>query len=348
MPDVTYNNMTNAGKTAGLTQPTKIDESTIGAKSGTGSNTQSGTQTTTQQGSQSTINGVNISNMTAANQDVLNSLIAALSDKPTVSRAQAEMEAQQKGMGKPSFSIDQYTRADINGNPVNNGVSYRDYRGMPITKEVYDLQMKQYENTVAKIQQEGGITAGGTKETMQASKDIQNEIATVRSARDGYSKQNAIKDSSAFIDKASRELMDKTMPILTGAIEASGTSGGAVAGLIQNDAVARAAENAAALGVNAAVEYGKISNDQSQVLANLIEKSPVALNALMSALGIAKGAVQQGVTSSNVDTNNKTTVDTSQTTKSATKEDTNADGTKITTVGKPQNDGTTLFGSYKF
>jgi hypothetical protein len=130
----------------------------------------------------------------------------------------------------------------------------------------------------------------------KAQADIQSELSTLRSSRDGYSKQNAIADSQAFIETSTRKMMEQIMPSINTMVEASGTSGGAVSGLLKNDAVARAAENAATLGVNAATQYGQISNDQSNIIAGLVEKSPMALQMLLQALNVAKGSVQQGAT----------------------------------------------------
>ena len=48
------------------------------------------------------------------------------------------------------------------------------------------------------------------------------------------------------------------MPNINAIIEGSGTSGGGVAGLLKNDAAARAAENAATLSVQAAVGMVKL------------------------------------------------------------------------------------------
>ena len=227
--------------------------------SGTGSQNTSGTQT------QST-NQTQVQNVAAMSGDALaalDALVNSLSGR--ISRTAAMNILAQQGIKAPTRPDPNAVTTGTNGMEQVATANY----GNLLAK--YNEDMAAYE---AKIQQTMAGTGKSTNEGVNAQqKNIDQEIATNRTAREGYSKENAIADSNAFTDRAMRELLEKTMPGINAIIEGSGTSGGGVAGLLKNDAAARAAENAATLSVQAAVEYGKISNDASQIIAGLLTLS---------------------------------------------------------------------------
>lgn len=264
-------------------------ETSTGTKTGNQSVSGSGSQSTTGTQTQNT-NQTQVQNVTTMSGDALaalDALVNSLSGR--MSRTAAMNILAQQGIKPPTRPDPNVVTAGIGGAVQQANASY----GNLLAK--YNEDMAAYE---AKIQQTMAGTGKSTNEGVNLQqKNIDEEIATNRTAREGYSKENAIIDSNAFTDRAMREMLEKNMPSINAIIEGSGTSGGGVAGLLKNDAAARAAENAATLSVQAAVEYGKISNDAGQIIAGLVSQAPAATNLLLQALGVAKGSVQSGVTS---------------------------------------------------
>lgn len=289
---LTYTDAGNKNNTTETSSGTKT-----GNQSVSGSGSQNTNQTQTQNTSQ--VQAQSSTNMSGDAIAALDALVNSLSGR--MSRTAAMNILAQQGIKKPTFTPP--------ASPTNIGLGDTSMAGyhqnVANSTAKYNEEMAAYE---AKIQQTMAGTGKSTNEGVNLQqKNIDEEIAAGRTTREGYSKANAIADSNAFTDRAMREMLEKTMPGINAAIEGSGTSGGAVAGLLQNDAAARAAENAAALSVQAATEYGKISNDASQVLAGLVTQAPAAASMLLQALGVAKGSMQEGVSSTSGSNITKTT-----------------------------------------
>lgn len=265
-------------------------------QSATGSESTSSAKTSTTSGTQAQSSAVNIANMDAKSLAVLQALVAQLSDRPAVSREEAAMILAKQGIQAPKLQLPPSSvAADAFGRPME-----------PLLNQDFAKLNAEYEARINEVMKSGGIIAGGTKETNLQRQQILAEQQTLQKAREGYDKESAFADASMLQARAMREMLEKILPSINNAIEASGTSGGATAGLLKTDAAARSAESAAALGLDAAIKYGGIFDEQSKMIGALIESQPAALSALLNALGIAKGAVQQGGTS-NV-TSNKQTV----------------------------------------
>jgi len=162
-----------------------------------------------------------------------------------------------------------------------------------------------------KAQRESGMTAGGTLASKESSAQRSSEIQRNREQQGKYSKEAAFADAAALSGKFSRQLLEQVMPQISKAIEASGTSGGAVGGLLAQDAAARVAEAQASLGLQASTQYGQISNQLAAILADLAKSQDPAMQALLQALGLAKGTIELGSASS-TGTSTKTGTSTEQ------------------------------------
>jgi len=286
-----------------------FNETASGNKTGTekSSQTQAQNQTQTLETNTNSIKGVNIANMSSGALTALESLIQSLSDRPTISREQAMVKLanapSESRMSQPqqraTYNADRYGQF--------NGWGFTDHLGNTTDYAGYQKALKLYDGAVQSVQDAGGITPGGTVETTNASTNFKQELDTVRRAREGYGKDDAFADSRGAMDAAMRQTLEKIMPDINAIVEGSGTSGGAVAGILKGDAAMRAAEAAATLGIKAAVDYGNIFNQQSQITGDLIQKSPIALNALLKALDISKGSIQSGSNSENTGGKNVTT-----------------------------------------
>jgi hypothetical protein len=294
---LTYTDSGNKNNTTETSSGTKTGNQSV---SGSGTQNTSGTQTQNTNQVQAT----NQQNMTPDAIAALDAMVNSLSGR--MSRNAAMNILTQQGIKPPTRPQANEVVAHPGG-----GVALAGTPNYVNLLAKYNEEMAAYE---AKIQQTMAGTGRSTNEGVNAQqKNIDEEIATNRAGREGYSKANAIQDSNAFTDRAMREMLEKVMPSINAAVEASGTSGGAVSGLLRNDAVARAAENAATLSVQAAVEYGKINNDASQIIAGLVSQAPAAEQLLLQALGVSKGAVQSGASSTS-GTNTTTTTGSQNTT----------------------------------
>lgn len=153
------------------------------------------------------------------------------------------------------------------------------------------------------------LARGGTPEMLAQKAQRTQEINSVRATRSGYSKDAAFSDAHGAVAQQMRKVLESLIPSISRASEDAGSSGGALRALLVQDAGNKAAESSAALGLKAATDYGNINANFSQVLEALTRSDPSATNALVGALGVAKGATT---------TTNGTTTNTGTTTNSGT------------------------------
>lgn len=272
--------------TFGAGSPASTSLSSSGSSTkGSGENTQ-GTSNKSGQSNTSTSNksSVDIANMSPQSQEALNNLILQISGgQPIIGRDQAAQMLAQQGIMPPRMDYALKGWGEGGGN-VSGGAM------VPVNPQ----EAAAYEARINEIIRQGGMTPPGTPELQKQSENIQQEISTVRGAREGYTKEAAFTDAKGAQAQLLRQAMEQFLPGLNNAIEASGTSGSATGGLLKNDLATRSAESAAALGLKAAVDYGQIFDQQSTLIGGLIQNSSPALQALLNALGVAKGGVQLG------------------------------------------------------
>ncbi len=152
------------------------------------------------------------------------------------------------------------------------------------------------------------LSEGGTKNMQDDRQARLDQIASAKSQASQYSKGAAYADAKGAMDQNTRKVMDTLMPALARNAEGSGTSQNSMRALLEQQGAIQAAESSSALGLNAASQYGGIANGIQSILAQLTTAQDPAAQALLAALGLAKGAVQ------NNDTNSSTTRDLTQTT----------------------------------
>jgi hypothetical protein len=243
--------------------------------------------------SSSAVSAINTQNTPGFALEALQALITQLSDRPAISSQDALNQ-----LPDPISTIK-------SGGPLG----YTQYTqwidpltGMSLSEtEAIELKRKRQQERT-ELQRSGGVIAGGTEETRRASGERQTEIQRNRSQQAAYSKDAAFADAANLQARFSRTLMEQLMPQITRAAEASGTSGGAVRGLLVQDAASRVAEAQSALGLDTAAKYGALSNQLAGVLELLTRENNPVSQLLMQALGIAKGTVQQGTESKSATT----------------------------------------------
>lgn len=138
------------------------------------------------------------------------------------------------------------------------------------------------------------LAAGGTPAQRQIQEDILRTIQATQVKQAEYSKENAFAESEGLMNQALRQALESTLPSILLAGEAAGTSGSAISALLTNDLTARAAEGSAALGINAAVDYGQIAAQLLDTQAGLANRDDPAVEALIAALGVDKGSRERG------------------------------------------------------
>jgi hypothetical protein len=135
------------------------------------------------------------------------------------------------------------------------------------------------------------LVQGGTPEQRASQAQRDYEIGAVRQQRADYSKEAAFADASGAMNAKVADVLRQLMPGLTRAAEGAGASKGALQALAIQEATNRAAQDAAALGLQASVNYGGIAANMSGILEGLTRQTDPVTQSLLAALNVAKGAV---------------------------------------------------------
>ena len=124
------------------------------------------------------------------------------------------------------------------------------------------------------------------------------EINKNQQLRGDYSKSAAFADAIGAMNSQLSKALEQQMPTVTAGIDAAGTSGSAMSALLTRQAATDAANNAAELGLQAAIQYGQIQTGFGDILERLTKDGDPAANQLLGALNIAKGASEVSSSSS--------------------------------------------------
>jgi len=143
------------------------------------------------------------------------------------------------------------------------------------------------------------LQSGGTEDMQRSKQQQQQQIAINNANASQYSKAAAFGDAKGAMDEQTRKIMDSLMPTLARNAEGAGTSQNAMRALLTQQGAIQAAEAASTVGVNAAAQYGNVANGIQGILAQLVGMKDPAADALLQALGIAKGAVVNNNTQDN-------------------------------------------------
>lgn len=148
-----------------------------------------------------------------------------------------------------------------------------------------------------------GLSGGKGNQASNNSNELRqmwlDQLAASNQLRADYSKASAFSDAQGASSAALSEALEQSMPVIAAGIDSAGTSGSALSALLTQQAAEDASRTAAQLSLNAAISYGQISASALGTGAQLIQSGDPAMNALLDALGIAKGAVQQGSVTNN-------------------------------------------------
>jgi hypothetical protein len=106
-----------------------------------------------------------------------------------------------------------------------------------------------------------------------------------------YSKDAAFADAQGAMQANLADALAKLLPSIVRGAEGAGTSQSSMRALLTQQAASEAAKGSAALGLQAATDYGQIANQYLNSLTNANNTGDAITNALLDALGVAKGAV---------------------------------------------------------
>lgn len=186
------------------------------------------------------------------------------------------------------------------------------------------------------------LMGGGTQQMAQDRAARIQQTNETRALQAGYSKEAAFADAQGAMAQQMRRALEASLPTITRAADSAGTSGGSMRALLANDASARAAENAATVGLKASVDYGSISANLANTLEVLTRPDTTSINALLNALSISKGAVsttQSQTNTTGTQTTNSTS-NTQTTNQSQTQGNTSTTGNQTSTT--TPNSGSTI------
>ena len=155
------------------------------------------------------------------------------------------------------------------------------------TKNMDDASLKALQDLIK------SLSTGGSEDDKRRWQQIQDEILVNQAQRQSYSKEASFADSSMAAAAQMFKALEQQMPTITAGIDSAGTSGSAMAALLTQNAAEAASRNAAQLQLDAAINYGQISNQASSIVADLLKIDNPATSQLLEALNIAKGAVQE-------------------------------------------------------
>lgn len=176
------------------------------------------------------------------------------------------------------------------------------------------------------------LLKGTNKDAKQYSDARISEIKTNQAARGDYTKSNAFADAQNAMNANLAKALEQAMPTLTAGIDAAGTSGSAMQALLTQQAAESAAQNAAELGLNAAISYGQIQAGFGDILERLTSEGDPAVNQLLQALNISKGSMENTKSSGTSTTTGKessiSTVKGTESSKTTTKETPNKSTTQ--------------------
>lgn len=135
------------------------------------------------------------------------------------------------------------------------------------------------------------LQAGGTPAMQASTAARQAEIARNQAVAGQYTKQAAFSDATGAMNAKVAEVLQQLLPNIVRAAEGAGTSQNSLRALLTQQAADNAAKSAATLGLNAATQYGQVNSQIGNILEALTRpQEDQATQALIQALGIAKGA----------------------------------------------------------
>lgn len=126
------------------------------------------------------------------------------------------------------------------------------------------------------------LSQGGTSAQQKIQAERLAEIDRNRTQQGQYSKQAAMSDAQALMDKAIQDALRIASPQITAAAEGAGASKSTLRAQMLQEAATRGAIEGAAQGTQLASAYGQQYNQLAAVLENLTRQDPNSPTALLA------------------------------------------------------------------
>lgn len=239
-------------------------------------------------------------NTTPAARAALDTLIKTLSDRPVISAEDAAVK---------------FPEATRQFDRVKGWYYVNPTTGQVMSNAEAELYNKEQQAKQQQYIVSGGMIAGGTIAQKALEKERMTEIQRNRVTQDKYSKEAAFADAKGLANYFTRILTEQQLPGILRGAEGSGASQGTTRALLTQQAIARNAEGAAKVGIDAAAAYGNVNVSLANVLEELTKNDPNSIaNQLLQALNISKGIETSGSSATSGSTTQNTTGTQNQTT----------------------------------
>lgn len=169
------------------------------------------------------------------------------------------------------------------------------------------------------------MLGGGSPEMARLAAERQQQANISTQQQQAYSKENAFADAQGLMAQTMRQTLEKLVPGINRAAAGAGTSQGSMRALLLQQAAESAAQNASAAGLGAAVNYGQVANGAGNTVSSILGQSnDAATQALIQALGIARGAVSTSTTTGQETSNTDSTSNTNSSSNTNTSQNNNS------------------------
>lgn len=136
------------------------------------------------------------------------------------------------------------------------------------------------------------LQGGGTNEQLAERAKRQQTQDLIAALMGQYSKGSAMEDAKGLMALNVQKAMEQNMPAIQRAIEGSGTSASSMQALLAQNLARDSALSASALGAEQAKSYGQIQASLGSTMEAATRQTNPVTDALLRALGISKGAVE--------------------------------------------------------
>lgn len=263
-----------AGKLAGLASAIPFTQTQTTAPSTTSTTTRG-----TDSASQAVASATSSINTTPGALAALEQLITQLSDRPAIDQASVEAKYP---LAKRVFS-------------PQSGWMWTTPGGLPLSEQAATAYNARQQAKISEEVRAAGTIPGGTESQKLQQSQRQEEIQRTRQAQSGYSKEAAVLDANALIQKSISDALEQALPQITAGLEGAGTSKSTIGASLTQKAATKGATEGAALGANLGVQYGNITTGLEQILELLTRSDPNSPEAmLLNAIVGSKGLVSSG------------------------------------------------------
>lgn len=121
------------------------------------------------------------------------------------------------------------------------------------------------------------------------------KATTLKSVMDAigqFTPENAVNYANGAVAQLVRQQNEANKPVISNAVEGSGTSGSSMAALLSNDLATRSSQAGATLAAQLVSQFGQIQAQNLGTASNLSQLDPTAIDALLKTIASKQVATQ--------------------------------------------------------